>query len=135
METPVPAERAAGDRLSLLGGVAVAVVYPAARAAVQLAGAPLGGRIVIAAAPVVLFLPWVGVCVRSARRLGDELERQLQLEALAFAFPCVFALLMGFGLLERVVNLPPEDPSYRHVWAMCPLFSFVGLFLARRRYA
>jgi len=42
-------------------------------------------------------------------------------------------LLMTLGLSELATKLPPEDFSYRHVWAFLALFYFGGLVLARRR--
>jgi hypothetical protein len=67
-------------------------------------------------------------------RLMDELEQRIHLEALAIAFPLSLILLMTLGLLELAVSLPPEDLSYRHVWAFLPVFYFGGLAFARRRY-
>jgi hypothetical protein len=64
----------------------------------------------------------------------DELEQRIHLEALAVAFPLALILLMTLGLLELATKLPPEDFSYRHVWAFLPIFYFGGLALARRRY-
>jgi hypothetical protein len=43
-------------------------------------------------------------------------------------------LLMALTLLERAVALSPQDWSYRHAWFFLPLFYFVGLGIARRRY-
>jgi hypothetical protein len=44
-------------------------------------------------------------------------------------------LIMTLGLLELAITLNRDDWSYRHVWAMLPLFYLVGIVLARRRYA
>lgn len=123
------------DRIPVIGGIALAVTLIGGRAVVEVESLPKGVRIAAALLPVVVFLVWVVACVRSARRLDDELERRIQLEALAFAFPCAFALVMGLGLLELVVTLPKDDLSYRHIWALLPLFYLVGLTIARRRYA
>jgi hypothetical protein len=72
--------------------------------------------------------------IRAARDL-DELERRIQLEALAFAFVLAVLLLMTLGLMELAITLNRDDWSYRHVWAMLPMLYFGGLALARRRYA
>jgi hypothetical protein len=37
-------------------------------------------------------------------------------------------------LLELAIGLDPKDWSYRHVWIYLPLFYFVGLAIAWRRY-
>jgi hypothetical protein len=91
-------------------------------------------RLVTALLPVGPFALFLVALSRGIRQL-DELERRIQLEALALAFPLTMLLLMALGLLELAIPLPREDWSYRHVWAMLPLFYFVGLALARRRYA
>ena len=67
-------------------------------------------------------------------RDGDELDRRVHLEALAFAFPMAILLLWALGLLQRAIELEEEDWSYRHVWVCLPLFYFVGLSLAWKRY-
>lgn len=36
-------------------------------------------------------------------------------------------------LWEIAIKPPPEDLSYRHVWAMLPTFYFLGPVLARRQ--
>jgi hypothetical protein len=91
-------------------------------------------RLVTALLPVGPFALFLVALSRGIRQL-DELERRIQLEALALAFPLTMLLLMALGLLELAIPLPREDWSYRHVWAMLPLFYFAGLALARRRYA
>lgn len=55
----------------------------------------------------------------------DELQRKIQLEALAITFPLCTLLIMALGLLEKMNVLPPEDWSYRHVW---PVFFVIYLF-------
>lgn len=64
----------------------------------------------------------------------DELERRIQLEALAFAYPLALLLLMTLGLLEFVVELNPNDWSYRHVWQFTVVFYLFGVVMAKRRY-
>ena len=91
-------------------------------------------NILAALLPVPFALLWITKFVQHIRQL-DELQRRIHLEALAVAFPLTFLLLLTLGLLELTINLPAEDWSYRHVWAMLPLLYFVGLALAKRRYA
>ncbi len=64
----------------------------------------------------------------------DELERRIELEALAFAFPIAVVLLMTLGLLDVAIPLNPDDWSLRHVWAMMPVLYYIGLWRAKRRY-
>jgi hypothetical protein len=75
---------------------------------------------------VVLLMPmW------SMRRL-DEMQRQIQLEALAFAFFGTGVLGVGYGFLESA-GLPRIDwgallwPAMAGLWA-------VGLYFSSRRY-
>jgi hypothetical protein len=107
--------------------------YIAARYGVELAPAGSTLRVLVALAPVaptvlVLWLIW-----RSVRAL-DELQRRVQLEALAVAFPLCIVMLWVLGLLELATDLDRTNWSYRHVWAMVPMFYFIGLALAWRRY-
>ena len=80
--------------------------------------------------PTVLALHAIAAGLREA----DELHRRVHLEALAIAYPLAILLLMTLGLLELAVGLNPQDWSYRHTWVYLPLFYFLGLWLAWRRY-
>ena len=90
-------------------------------------------RIVIAAIPILPATLFLVYFIRDIGRL-DELQRQIHLEALAFAFPLTVLLLMTLGLVQSAVALSPDDWSYRHVWLYPPIFYFVGLTIASRRY-
>ena len=95
---------------------------------------PTWMRVVAALAPTPIAAAALLAIIRGAREL-DELERKIQVEALAFAFVLAVLLLMTLGLMELAVALNRDDWSYRHVWAMLPTFYFVGLIVARRRYS
>ena len=90
-------------------------------------------RMTIALIPLVPFLAFLRAWVNGLRGM-DELERRIQLEALAIAFPLTIVLLMVLGLLQLAAPLPMDDWSYRHAWAYLPLFYFGGVALAARRY-
>lgn len=105
-----------------------------ARAVLESDSVPTWGRVVAALAPTPLAGAALLTIVRGAREL-DELERRIQLEALATAFVLAVLLLMTLGLMELAITLNRDDWSYRHVWAMLPMLYFLGLSLARRRYA
>ena len=126
------------DRLSdvrgMLGFALWGAVYITARLLLEVETLGWGTRATIALVPVPLFA-WVLWSVSQGITQMDELERRIQLEALAFAFPLTLLMLMTLGLLELAVGLNPNDWSYRHVWPFVFLFYFVGVFLARRRYA
>lgn len=118
-------------------GVGTAVVfvfsYFLARGVLEQQHWPLAVRVPAALLPVPLFALLLWTIVRGVQQL-DELEQRIQLLALAVAFPLTLLLLMALGLLELAVTLPKDDLSYRHVWAIVPVFYFFGLILARRRY-
>lgn len=131
-----PASRSASRaRWPMLVWVALWLLsYFAVRAVLE-AGDALGdgARVAIALAPLLPFLAFLRLFVAGLRQL-DELERRIQLEALAIAFPLTIVLLMVLGLVQLAVPLSPADWSYRHVWAYLPLFYVGGLALAGRRY-
>jgi hypothetical protein len=94
---------------------------------------PRAVRVAIALLPIPAFGFFLAEWIRGIRGL-DELERRIQLEALAVAFPLGLVLVMGLGLIQRVTQLDPLDWSYRHIWPFLIAFYFFGLALARRRY-
>lgn len=109
--------------------------YFVARAALdaELHLQPVWLRVAAALLPVVptaVALAAIAVSVRGS----DELQRRVHLEALAIAYPLAILLLMTLGLLELAVGLKLEDWSYRHTWTYLPIFYFVGLVIAWRRY-
>jgi hypothetical protein len=107
--------------------------YAAARYAVELAPSGSTLKLVIALSPVVPTLVLLWFVWRGVRTL-DELHRKVQLEALAIAFPLCIVMLWVLGLLELAIDLDRSNWSYRHVWAMVPMFYFIGLAMAWRRY-
>ena len=115
-------------------GIAWFLAYFAARGILEQSDLSRSLRTVVALVPVPLFAAFLLQFIRGLRG-ADELERRIHLEALAVAFPLAILLLQTLGLLERAVGLNFEDWSYGHVWAYLPLFYFLGLALARRRYS
>lgn len=107
--------------------------YAAARFLIELAPTGSTLRVLIALAPLVPTLIVLWLVWRTVQSL-DELQRRVQLEALAVAFPLCIVLLWVLGLLELAVDLDRANWSYRHVWAMLPAFYCIGLALAWRRY-
>lgn len=90
-------------------------------------------RVALALLPLPFFL-WTLVEIIRALRAMDELERRIQLEALAVAFPLALVLFMTLGLLETAQPFGARHWSYRDVWPLLTLFYAAGLTLARRRY-
>jgi hypothetical protein len=108
-------------------------VYLAARLLLELPTLSWWSRFLIALAPTPLFA-WVLWTIARGVAAMDELQRRIQLEALAFAFPVTLLLVMTLGLLEIAIGLNPNDWSYRHVWPMLFVLYLAGLGRAKRRY-
>jgi small-conductance mechanosensitive channel len=109
------------------------LTYFGARAVVEMRDLAAATRVAATLVPIAVFAWWLFAMARGIRK-SDELERRIQLEALAFAFPLSILLMFALGLLELAVELPPQDLSYRHVWMFLCVFYFAGLAIARRRY-
>ena len=91
-------------------------------------------RTIVALAPVPFFLLFLLAEIRLVRNL-DELQRRIQLEALAIAFPALLLLLLTLGLLQVAgVALSSQDWSYRHVWIIALALYAAGLAQAEKRY-
>ncbi len=110
------------------------VAFFVARVALESTTIPPAVRIAAALAPLPFFAAFLILFIR-ALRAADELERRIQGEALAIAYPLVLVLLMTLALMERAVGLKFEDWSYMHVWPYVFFFYLAGLVLARKRYA
>ena len=104
-----------------------------ARLVLESPSVPTWARVAAALAPTPLAGVALLTLIRGAREL-DELEKRIQLEALAFAFVLSLLLIMTLGLMELAITLNRDDWSYRHVWAMLPMLYFGGVVIARKRY-
>jgi len=93
-----------------------------------------GARLAMAFIPTPLFALFLWNFIQGIRT-ADELERRIQLEALAIAFPLGLVLLTTLGLVQRAVELSFQDWSYNHVWPMFAMFYLFGMVIARKRYA
>lgn len=120
------------EHSAFLWAILFATTYIVARLLLE-QSLPAPVAVTIALLPIPVFSIWLVSLTRNIRRM-DELERRIQLEAVALAFPLALLMLMTLGLLELAVSLSPDDWSYRHVWAFLPIFYLLGLTLARRRY-
>ena len=99
-------------------------------------GAPIesaAARVAIALLPMPFFGWWLWTWIKGLLHM-DELQRRIELEALAFAYPTSILFLATMGLLDIAVPLNPNEFSLRHMWLMMPFLYYVGLWLAQRRY-
>jgi hypothetical protein len=108
--------------------------YMGARAGLDHVASGSAASIAIALVPIVPFAAVLYFIVRGIRG-ADELERRIQLEALAIAFPLSVLLVMLLGLLQLATELNPNDWSYRHVWPFMGMFWVVGAGIARKKYS
>lgn len=121
-----------GIRL-LVRGLLWISIYALSRGLLELDIVEPTARVAIALVPAPFFAWWLWTWMKGVSQM-DELERRIELEALAFAFPLAVILLMTLGLLDVAIALNPNDFSPRHVWAMMPLLYCAGLWRAKRRY-
>lgn len=87
-------------------------------------------RTLISVSPVV---PICAVCwtiLRNIRRV-DELQRAIQVEALAFSLAGTAIITMGYGFLESVGY--PRITMFA-VWPLMAVLWTIGLFYGERRY-
>lgn len=119
-------------RIGLSAGLWLSLFF-IARGALEASGFSPWMRAAIALSPLPAFAWFLWEFIRAVRD-ADELERRIQLEALAVAMPLTMLLIMTLGLLQVAIPLPVEDWSYRHIWPLIYVFYLIGLTLARRRY-
>jgi len=133
-QQPMSRERIQGGAPAvLLAAAAWLAVYVAARFALQYLRAGSVEAIFMSIAPVCAFFAFVWVVQRAVRR-ADELQRLVQLDALAFAFSTTICVLMGLGLLDIAHGGRLEFPPMRDWWALLPVLYAMCLLVARRRY-
>lgn len=78
-------------------------------------------------------LPALWFAALFARHVGemDELQRRIQLEALAFGFSAGVILTLGYGFLQHA-GLP--IPNWIWVWPLMGSCWLIGKLVAQRRY-
>ena len=88
-------------------------------------------RYVLLMVPIVplVFVAWAVVRMMSD---VDELQRRIQLEALAFAFGAGSLITFSYGMLQ-IAGLP--EVSWLFVWPVYAACWVVGGLLAQRRYS
>lgn len=120
-------------RSTIAAGITWFVAYWGARGVLESPDMAVGLKVAAALIPVPIFAVFLLLFIRLIRTM-DELERRIQLEALAIAYPLAVILLMTLGLLQRAVELPFEDWSYAHVWMYVVIFYFLSIPWVARRY-
>jgi hypothetical protein len=113
--------------------IAFGIIYVAAIAALRLIEMPRAAQIPVALAPLPVFAFYLVRWIRAMRQL-DELQRLIQLEALAIAFPLALLVILALGLLQMIEALPMRLADYLRLWPVVFWLYFLGLFIARKRY-
>ena len=90
-------------------------------------------RVILALLPIGPFAWMLWKFISGITSL-DELQKKIQLEALAIAYPVMMVFLMTLGLLDIAVGLSYENFGLKHLWYYMPIFYFLGVFIATRRY-
>lgn len=123
------AKRTYAFRVAGLMGIYVVVLF--ASISVVRAHPTAGWRYAVALLPMlpVIPIPWFAIVFL---REMDELERRIQLEALAFAFVATALTTLAYGFLQTV-GLP--DVNWVFVWPVLGTFWGLGRLIARRKYA
>jgi hypothetical protein len=125
------------DRKSWIGTFAVLglylIVFIVARIALEREDLSQSLKVFLALLPVLPFTWMLWRFIKGIVSL-DELQKKIQLEALAIAYPVMMVFLMTIGLLDRAVGLSAENFGASHLWYYMPVFYFGGLFIAQRRY-
>lgn len=120
-------------RNTIAVGIAWFVAYWGARAVLENPDLTAGLKVAAALIPVPIFALFLVLFIRLIRTM-DELERRIQLESLAIAYPLAVLLLMTLGLMQRAVDLPFQDWSYAHVWVYVVMFYVLSIPFVARRY-
>src|SRR5258708_9186831 len=97
-------------RIVLVAGAVWFVVYLGARYVLEKATVPDTLRLAAAFAPLFAFY-WFVWGVQRALKSPAELQRLIQLQALALAFPTTLVVLMTLGLMETFHGGPLRLPS------------------------
>lgn len=117
-------------------GVALLFIaaYFCARGGIEKATPGSAVALLLALLPVPFFALLIWFFVRNVRAL-DELERRIQLEALALAFPVSLLVVFTAGLLDLAGFHGEQDWDLPRLWPLVLLPYWFGLWRARSRYA
>ncbi len=120
-------------RILLVNGVLFVGAYLVARVWIKSAEQGSGEALAAALLPVPFFGSLLFQFVRGVRSM-DELERRIQLEALAIVFPSTIMIAFVAGLLHLAGFHGTNDFDPPRLWPVLILPYFFGIMIARRRY-
>ena len=114
--------------------VVFVAAYFAARAGIESVEPGSLAALGLALLPVPPFAWLIWCFVRGIRGM-DELERRIQLEALALAFPIALLVAFSAGLLDLAGFHGEGNWDLPRLWPLLLLPYWIGIALARRRYS
>jgi hypothetical protein len=134
-DTP-PTSRPAGTSWTafVTVGALFVVAYFVARGGLENVEQGSSAALALAFLPVPFFVLLVAFWVHNVRAL-DELERRIQLEALAIAYPVALLIVFTVGLLDLAGFHGAQDWDLPRLWPLILVPYFFGLWRARVRYA
>ena len=121
------------DRRTLAFGLLWGVTFIGARLLLEQPDLPSAARFVLAFGPSIPFALFLWSAIRAARAL-DEMQRRVQIEALAVGFGLTAFLVATLGLLQPAGMATVADFGFVHILPMMFVFYVVGRLLAGRRY-
>lgn len=134
MTTDSPAQsRTNPSSRVLLAGATWLIVYVAARLVLEQVRLDLPARFAVSFAPLFAFFWFVWVVQRAVKD-ADELQRLVQLQALALAFSTTICVLMTLGLFDILYGGRLELPPLRDLWAILPPLYGICYAVAYQRY-
>ena len=130
MQSCDPLNRRFMPYFSLFAGLTFVAVFAVSWSLRNLELTP-ASRLAVAMLPVALWGGAIVVLVLMVRGL-DELQRRIQLEALAIAFPAAMMLGMAVEYLQKAGFV--DGVEVGDVWPLMFLLYLPALLFARRRY-
>ena len=125
--------KGSSDRMVIMSGLVWAAAFIGARLLLEQPELGSTARFVLAFGPSIPFALFLWSAIRAARAL-DEMQRRVQIEALAFAFGLTALLVATLALLQPAGLATVADFGFVHVLPMMFLFYLGGRVLAGRRY-
>jgi hypothetical protein len=92
---------------------------------------PQGMALIAVALLPCLAIGFIAWAILRQLRVLDEMQRRIQLDALAFAFASTALLTLGWGFAENAGLR--RLPTFA-IWPIMGSLWVIGLFIARRRY-
>jgi hypothetical protein len=133
-DSPHPARTSTGNWRVVAVPALFVLAYFAARAGIEQTEPGSRAALAFALLPVPAFAFLIWSYTRSVRGM-DELQRRIQLEALALAFPIALLVAFTAGLLDLAGFHGEGNWDLPRLWPMLVFPYFIGVWLGQRRYS